>query len=121
MRYVFSLLLAATILTGCGAPESAPLHGEWEATDRPMFITFGADGSLKLRVEGDDPFSKRGTYAVDFSHDPAHLDLNFSDRELKTIVEVAGDELALENIISSRDRPTEFGEDRIDFVRVVPE
>ncbi len=122
-----SVVACLAFVAGCGsasAPESTPdIIGVWRGTDQVgqiMECTFNPQGRLTVKISGaNGSFNKRGTYKVDLSQDPAHLDIKLDDREeIHTILDHIDDKhLAFENINSSEERPTKFGDRKIVFKR----
>jgi len=119
------------VVAGCGlslgssgdaAPRN-PIAGTWKGVDQlgqTMEFTFQDDGRMTLQVTGKrGSFTKTGTYRVDDSFQPAHLDVKLTDRpEIQTILEVIDeDRIAFENINSSDARPKRFGDLRIVLTR----
>src|SRR5690348_1234427 len=95
------------------ADPAARLVGEWVATyqgNKPISITFGADGRVTLRTGGRE---EKGTYKVDFTKSPPHLDLDWRPGRaggvLKTVVEFLDDgRLRLEDNAPGNARPAGF-------------
>lgn len=124
----FALLAA---MAGCGLSMAGnnkvsgkkAYLGTWKGTDflgQTMVLTLKEDGHLDLNVSaGKRSFTKRGTYKIDTSCDPAHFDIDLSDRgQIETIMKlIDNDRLAFENIGSSNSRPSQFGEGKMIFKR----
>jgi hypothetical protein len=98
------------LLCGCGSRGDDRLHGTWEGETgigEPAILQFGPGKTAKIQVGTD---TNEGTYRVDWSQDPAHLDLYWRSpaKEVHTIVEVHGDTLTLQNNDPGKARPLTF-------------
>jgi hypothetical protein len=94
------------------------LHGNWEGADavgKPAVLTFGPSNTVRLRV---GPDMNEGTYAVDWSKSPAHLDIDWGKwGRVETLVEVAGGTLRMEDNAPGAARPTAFSDRAVSFAR----
>lgn len=96
------------------------LQGTWVAEangDELIYFIFN-DGKFTIRF--NDELFLEGAYRVDFSFDPAHVDLILEEEEnVYTIVEFIGaNTMRMDGGDSPGDRPTSFGPDTLKFVRV---
>ena len=120
---LFCLMACVLFAVGCSSSttgvKAKGIAGVWEGEDhfgQTMKFTFEEDGKLWLRVEANNSsFVKYGTYSVDLSQNPAHLDIKLQDRDaIQTILEQIDEEhIAFESINSGDERPVSFGERRI--------
>jgi hypothetical protein len=121
VRRRFYSLALLVLLAGCaaslgGSPDTPPnpLTGTWKGTDQlgqTMELTLHEDGRMALQISGArGNFRKRGTYAVDLSHDPPHLDITLNDRPtIHTVCKITdGRRLTFENVNSCESRPRDF-------------
>lgn len=96
-------------LYGIGSDPEQELYGEWSGVvdGETLSFTFISGGTV-LASDGID--SESGTYEVDMSEDPAHLDIAWdNDREVKTIVELIDDDhIRFEANEPGLKRPTSF-------------
>ncbi len=104
----------ANVIYGIGSDPEQRLYGEWSGAyaGETISLTFLSGGTL-LTTNGSD--TESGTYEVDMSEDPAHVDITWeNDRELKTIVELLDDEhIRFEINEPGMKRPTSFDDSLI--------
>ena len=93
------------------------LAGQWVGTyqgNKPLSITFGPDNHVTLVAGGQ---VEKGTYKVDFTRNPPHLDLDWrqgrAGGRLRTIVEVLNGRLWLEDNAPGNPRPAKFSKDAL--------
>ncbi len=131
------ILLFLLILSSCSCEESdndptspadleQKLVGTWEGSDGldTIVITFEENGDVALTsvsATDNSPTSSSGTYTVDFSFTPAHLDFMWdTGYTFLTIVEFVDDNtIRLDNRQDDSQRPTSFGDDTVIFTRSV--
>jgi len=90
------------------------LRGEWIGTfgpDQTLLLTFGPDNKVTLRVDKDVDV---GTYSVNWSRQPAHLDLDWrpgrAGGKMLTIVEfLDASHIRIEDNFG-KPRPTRFSD-----------
>jgi uncharacterized protein (TIGR03067 family) len=102
---LLGVLLAAA---GCGRGKGGgdKLHGTWVNKADGVTVTFGPGNAVKLWTEDD---AAEGTYTVDWSKSPAHLDIvEAKGGKVETIVEVTGDTLKIEDGRPGDPRPAAF-------------
>lgn len=101
-------VLSASIAAG-GDGGAEKLHGNWvgKAHGRTFTLTFGPKNVVKIRVDEDT--AGEGTYSVDWSKRPAHLDIDWGKQgKVKTIIQLADDNLKIENAEPGKERPKTF-------------
>jgi hypothetical protein len=96
---------------GKGAGEEKRLLGEWAGTyqgGKPISLTFGPKNQVTLRTAAAE---EEGTYTVDLSKKPAHLDLDWRPGgKVLTILEfLDGDRIRIEDNYN-KPRPAKFSE-----------
>ena len=99
-------------------PLSELLIGDWEASeDGDTFILTFEEGDLYISMGYD---FVAGTYTVDFSTEPAQLDMQIDGTgEVLTIIEFEDDNnIRIEDNIPGEERPTLFSEDSLSLRRV---
>jgi uncharacterized protein (TIGR03067 family) len=95
-------------LVTAGASDVQKLQGTWVGTNdgEAITLTFGPKNMIKIRVGTD---TGEGTYSVDWSETPAHLDIDWGKLgKVKTIVELKENTLRLENVDPGEERPKKF-------------
>ena len=117
-----NLQLIAVVLALLGAPaplraadEEKRILGEWVGTFRPnetISLTFGPVNRVTLRFADG---VEKGTYALDLTRKPPHLDLHGRPGRpqggIRTIVEfLPGDRLRIEDNAPGNPRPARFSE-----------
>ena len=123
MRILISVA-ALLLLTACGGKSEKDLLGSWEgqSDDNKVVLTFSKDNKFKMDV--GMPVEMTGTYKVDMSKKPHHIDITFTVKmgdksETNTVYGVF--EFVDENTIKMNDlaekRSTEFGENTDTFKR----
>jgi len=110
-----------------GADEEKRLLGEWAGTylgDKPISVTFGPKNKVTLRAGGH---VEEGTYTVDQTKKPAHLDLDWRPGrpggKMLTILEfLDGDRIRIEDNytgpIEDKRRPAKFSENSLVLKKV---
>jgi uncharacterized protein (TIGR03067 family) len=63
------------------------------------------DGKISLKI-GDQ--QKEGTYKIDSSIDPKHIDLTFGDETVRGIYELIDNKLRIRGAEKDKDRPMDF-------------
>lgn len=119
---LFSIGCSGFVGGGFGGNSNHPIVGSWKGEDflgQTMEIEFAADGDFSLNVSGRQTFQKHGSYTIDDSKMPNHLNIKLSDRdEIKTIFEIRGNDILIfENTNSSGDRPSKFGDYKMELMR----
>ena len=111
-----------------GSDEEKRLLGEWAGTylgDKPISVTFGPKNKVTLRAGGH---VEEGTYTVDLTKKPAHLDLDWRPGrpggKMLTILEfVDGDRIRIEDNYTGpfedKRRPAKFSENSLVLKKVV--
>jgi uncharacterized protein (TIGR03067 family) len=109
-RSVFTLMVAvvfASLAIG-GDSGAEKLHGTWVGKFEGKSITmvFGPKNVVKIRIETD---TEEGTFSVDWSKNPGHLDIDWGKQgKAKTIIELKDDKLKFEDVVPDKDRPKMF-------------
>lgn len=118
---VFTLLLGLTASWAQDEAESNDPYelmvGRWIALvgGKKVTLAFGPEGELIMELPGKQ---SEGSYAVDFSSEPAQLDLSLDDELMSTIIEwVDSDHLRIEVANAGPPRPTEFSPQAVIFTR----
>ena len=115
-RRMLLLMGASLLAVGCGRGKDSGqssgenLHGTWVgAVDgEPVTLTFGPNNNVKALV--DDEVGE-GTYSVDWSMKPAHLDIDWGPRgKVQAIIELTNDNLKVEEAKRGAERPTVFSD-----------
>ncbi len=123
---IFSILVCATLLAaliGCNAKpkvESPWIVGSWRGQyySDNVLMFFGENGDFSMRIRGG---LTSGTYTIDTSVTPNHLNLQMADADLVTTIvrlEPNGT-LTMENNLPTVTRPTFFS-DFFNLTRDVP-
>ena len=89
--------------------------GTWESAFKGKKITMklNADGTMEL---GEGEKVMKGTYKIDLTVTPHHLDLTFGERTKLSIFKfIDKDNLKMDE--PSKERPKKFGDRAIDFKR----
>lgn len=97
-----------------------PLHGTWVGKSlfgEDMKLVFSPGGRIAVH---NGNHVNEGTYKVDYSFNPAHIDIELSDRpKLASIIQfLDANTIAYELVNSSDGRPASFGQGRVTFQRI---
>ena len=114
-----TLLIAMLAVAGCGRSDKRSIIGTWMGkNDDSQYITltFAAHGTVKLAVDDD---TGEGTYQVDFSKKPPHLDIDWgSIGKVKSILQLLDERrLRVENSDPGGTRPESFTEAAVVLIR----
>lgn len=123
-KSIFIILTCATLLAalmGCVAKPKGPwIAGSWRGNYNGdnVLMHFGEAGEFSMIIRGG---LTQGTYTIDTSLTPNHLDLQMGTADLvTTIVRLEADgTLTMENNLPSVERPTFFS-DFFSLTREVP-
>jgi hypothetical protein len=105
-----TLLIATVAVGGCRTSDQRSIVGTWTGKTHEGYdvvLTFTAHGTLKAAVDDD---AGEGTYQVDFSKKPPHLDIDWGSRgKVETILQLLDEkQLRVENSDPGEDRPETF-------------
>jgi outer membrane biogenesis lipoprotein LolB len=111
-------LLAVALIAACSATDGESIVGTWRGSydGLEVVMTFEAEGQITVLV-GDD--LGVGTYHVDHTREPAHLDIQFEDiGEVLTLVRFLDENsLQVQNMAPGGRRPEEFSDSAPVLVR----
>jgi uncharacterized protein (TIGR03067 family) len=116
IRTLFWLPLAVAL--GCAPATPDNLQGTWHGQSgigQAAELRFGPGSAMRVEVGGD---VGEGTYRVDWTKSPPHLDLTYkTGKVVQTLVDIAGDTLTLQNNEPGKPRPAQFDNDAVKLTR----
>lgn len=98
------------LLVGTWTGESGELGGEKvpEEKIQAFALTFAAEGKLTLKTPKEPGKEGQGTFTLDSTKNPRHIDLMVEQEEVRGIYKIEGDTLTLCMVRKQEERPTEF-------------